>query len=62
MLTLHVQGGVHNVLQNLGACHLTRFGNMAHNENGNPLILGHSHQGSRAFPDLQEVQAEVLGW
>ena len=54
LLTLHVQYYINNVLQHFGPRNVPRFGHMAHQEDGNVMLLGNVQQCCCTLPNLQK--------
>lgn len=52
LLAFHVQHNIHNVLQHLGACNVPRLGHMAHQKDGDVVLLGNVQQGRGTLSHL----------
>ena len=63
LFALHVQHYVHNVLQHLGPSNVPRLGHMAHQKDGDVMLLGDVQQRCGTLPHLHhrmESNAEAL--
>lgn len=54
LFSLHVQHHIHNVLQHFGTGNVPRFGHMAHQEDGDVVLLGYMQQRCCTLSHLQE--------
>lgn len=53
LLALHVQHHINNVFQHLGASNVPRLGHVAHQEDGDVVLLRDMQQSSGTLPHLQ---------